>query len=84
MTPSGRAACRLNHTSATQNQNAPRIPGCSDGTTVGAADDVNVLLTNPSTGAQMAEAPCCTQDEVNATVEAAARAGGGTIVQKRM
>ncbi len=34
-------------------------------------------VMNPSTGEQFAEAPCCTQDEVNAAVAAAARAFPG-------
>jgi malonate-semialdehyde dehydrogenase (acetylating)/methylmalonate-semialdehyde dehydrogenase len=34
-------------------------------------------VMNPSTGQQIAEAPCCTQEEVNAAVAAAARAFPG-------
>jgi malonate-semialdehyde dehydrogenase (acetylating) / methylmalonate-semialdehyde dehydrogenase len=34
-------------------------------------------VMNPSTGEQIAEAPCCTQDEVNSAVTAAARAYPG-------
>ena len=34
-------------------------------------------VMNPSTGEQLAEAPCCTQDEVDAAVAAAARAFPG-------
>jgi malonate-semialdehyde dehydrogenase (acetylating)/methylmalonate-semialdehyde dehydrogenase len=34
-------------------------------------------VMNPSTGEQIAEAPCCTQEEVNAAVDAAARAFPG-------
>ena len=34
-------------------------------------------VMNPSTGEQIAEAPCCTQEEVNSAVAAAARAYPG-------
>jgi len=36
-----------------------------------------MAVMNPSTGEQIAEAPCCTQDEVDAAVESAARAYPG-------
>ena len=44
-------------------------------------------VMNPSTGEQIAEAPCCTQEEVNAAVAAAARAfprWSGTPIPERI
>lgn len=46
-----------------------------------------MAVMNPSTGAQIADAPCCTQEEVDAAVSAAARAfpsWSGTPIPKRI
>ena len=46
-----------------------------------------MAVMNPSTGAQIAEAPCCTQEEVNAAVASAAKAfpsWSGTPIPKRI
>ena len=51
-----------------------RLKCCVGGQWRETASGKYMPIYNPSTGQQIAEAPCCTADEVNAAVAAAARA----------
>lgn len=64
-----------------------RLKYSSDGQWLDSQTSKYMAVMNPSTGEQIAEAPCCTQEEVNAAVAAAARAfpaWSGTPIPKRI
>ncbi len=51
-----------------------RLKYCVDNEWITSKTDKYMPIMNPSMGEQIAETPCCTRDEVNAAVAAAARA----------